>query len=1259
MNLREQHPTGARLQAEFLQSLPEHVTRLRELARNLEDAASPAQARDQLGQRISELRHSAEVFGIPVVGAAVATLADSLDASTGDSDLVDRDQWDNALDRLAAIAAQHARGDALAIASRVQPLSGARADGRVLVVVDDDALARNIVLMLQDHGFRTDQIPVRDSQAPQSPDDDPYTAVVLCAGVVMPGTVITNDFAGCLAPGHARLPVLAVAREWNPGARLDAVRQGVARCLDYPLDGDTLIEQLVQIGGVITESDYRVLLIAGAEREGVERTLLDAGYRVERAEEPDRLVEVMDELDPEVAILDVESLDCSALEVAAVLRTRQSGGSIPLVILTADASRTNALMTLHPGVCGVLLKPLEASRVLAVVTNRARQLREMDSVSRSYRETLYEREREHLAVNEHALVSIADARGGIVYANRRFAEVSGYMVEELLGQNHRVVKSGQHPPHFYTRMWETISAGQVWQGEICNRARDGSLYWVDTTIVPYLDAEGVPYQFVSIRTEITTVKRQEQRQRSSQIFANMGTWEWTPDQERLEWSERIPPLLGYRDGAVEPTVTNFMHAVHPEDRDRMRNAISSSLRRGAHFELEHRVVWPDGSEHWLLQRGDVVRDADGRVLYMLGVMQDITKRKHSELTLSELSTRLLEAQRLARLGHWEYEVRSDRMTWSKVIYEMFQMNAGNGHLAREDYQRLAHPDDQTRVQAFEAVLSDSGHGELTHRVQLPDGTVRYVHLIATATFDDGGDVVRLSGTLQDLTELHEAQDRLTLFGRIIESAEQGIAVVDREGCFVYVNPAALELVGYRLDEMVGRSFREMGIIPEEAREESQEIDRVLAEGGVWTGLLPHRCANGAVFVTASTISVVRDEHGDPQYGFNIFSDYTDELRRREELRQARDAAERANRAKSEFLSSMSHELRTPMNAVLGFAQLLERDSGLGERQHSHATEIRRAGSHLLDLINEVLDLARIEAGRLKIDPQPVFVAPVVADCLSLTRTLAEEQAVRCEAEVADDVQVLADPVRLKQVLLNLVGNAIKYNRSGGKIRVGVTLQSDVVEIAVSDTGPGIAPEDQARLFEPFERLHADGGRVEGAGVGLAVSHSLVEMMGGELAVESEQGVGSRFWFRLPRAGTEPHVMDDPTAESGVDKDPRVLFIEANPEHLGRLRTLFEGQAGLQPLFASSAVEGLDLALRHVPALVVLALDLPVMDGFQVLRALQADPALASIPVVAVGGAEDSERIERARHASFRRVLTRPASAGDLAALLDDLAIGQR
>ncbi len=386
-------------------------------------------------------------------------------------------------------------------------------------------------------------------------------------------------------------------------------------------------------------------------------------------------------------------------------------------------------------------------------------------------------------------------------------------------------------------------------------------------------------------------------------------------------------------------------------------------------------------------------------------------------------------------------------------------------------------------------------------------------------------------------------------------------------------------------------------------------------------------------------------------------------RRAAELR-----AETASRAKSEFLSRMSHELRTPLNSILGFAQVLEMDS-LGPEQCESVGYIVKGGRHLLRLIDEVLDIARIEAGRLAIPPEPVPVRDIVREALDLVTPIAAEGHISLlddSACGAPGEHVLADGQRLKQVLLNLLSNAIKYNRKGGTVTLSCArTAAGRLRIKVSDTGRGLPPDALERLFTPFERLGADQAGIEGTGLGLALSKRLVEAMGGTLGVESTLGRGSAFWVeltlaespvdRLPRDGQGPVSPASPAAPSqgGI-----VLYVEDNLSNVQLIKRLLAHRPGVRLLPVMQGRLALDLASQHNPDLILLDLQLPDIPGDEVLRRLRETPETRHIPVIVISADATPGQTERLRTAGAWQYLTKPLDVKKFLSLLDEALKGR-
>jgi signal transduction histidine kinase/ActR/RegA family two-component response regulator len=381
-----------------------------------------------------------------------------------------------------------------------------------------------------------------------------------------------------------------------------------------------------------------------------------------------------------------------------------------------------------------------------------------------------------------------------------------------------------------------------------------------------------------------------------------------------------------------------------------------------------------------------------------------------------------------------------------------------------------------------------------------------------------------------------------------------------------------------------------------------------------------------------------------------------------ELVNARMAAEEANLAKSDFLSSMSHELRSPLNAILGFAQLLETSNPPPTAvQNARLQQIIKAGWFLLELINEILDLAAIESGRLSLSREPVPLTDVLRECQSMIAPIAEKRDIRVNYLPFDHTCFVdADRTRLKQVLINLLTNAIKYNRKHGTVEVKCAASTpERIRVSFTDTGKGLCQEELARLFHPFDRLGQESGGEEGTGIGLVVTKQLVEMMGGAIGVESTVGVGSEFWVELVR-------VDTPQAATGYVKPTEVapqfqedaalrtlLYVEDNPANLMLIEHIVDGHPSLRILSAHDGSLGVELARHHVPDVILMDIGLPGMSGVQALNILRKDPATAHIPVIALSANAMPRDIELAREAGFFHYLTKPIKINEFMNALDD------
>ena len=562
-----------------------------------------------------------------------------------------------------------------------------------------------------------------------------------------------------------------------------------------------------------------------------------------------------------------------------------------------------------------------------------------------------------------------------------------------------------------------------------------------------------------------------------------------------------------------------------------------------------------------------------------------------------------------------------------------------------------------------------------------DGTRVHCYNNATPIFDAKGRKIGAVGLFSDISALTLAQRALQeseqRFRAMADAAPALIWMSNAEGVATWFNQRWLQYTGRSLQAELACTWFDRMVAEDHdrcwqlfaaagSRREAYEVEyRLLRSDGQTRWIVD----NGIPRLDAEG----RFE-GYAVYGWDI----TARKAAQSALRAAKDDAERANRAKSEFLSRMSHELRTPLNAVLGFAQLLQadQDEPLSPKQSARVAELLRGGQHLLHLINEVLDLARIEAGTLRLALNAVAVDQVVSDSLRMVQPMAEQRGItlRLQAPPQACHVVQADRMRLDQVLLNLLSNAIKYNKPGGDVLLAWRDEPDTtsVLIEVTDTGPGLSAEQQDRLFQAFERLDAEGSTVEGAGIGLALSKWLVDLMQGQIGVRSVPGEGSAFWVRLswlpqdpdrPADALEARLIEPAAPTDAVTMQPAtvpwtrrktVLYIEDNEVNQLLMQGMLTQRPQIDLLLADLPETGLALAQQRQPDLLLLDIQLPGIDGFEVMCRLKADARTRSIPVVAVSANAMEGDIAAARQAGFVDYITKPLSLHRLLAVVDAL-----
>lgn len=739
---------------------------------------------------------------------------------------------------------------------------------------------------------------------------------------------------------------------------------------------------------------------------------------------------------------------------------------------------------------------------------------------------------------------------------------------------------------------------------------------------------------------------------------------------------------------LSKTVDDFHFALEVFDGDRLvyRNSVLPS-RKDVRFN--HRFTLPSGDGNWSVRLTPSPSAVDGAQSHMPLVLlvgggltalimamafwslergerarNKLLEARHS---LDELS---LEAHKLALVALYSRNtiVILDAKGKVQWVNQAFSRNTGLDAATAQglDYCELVgrYVTDAAvtkRVRDAIANGTDLGYEVFT---TLTDGRQAWLEVAVTAVHDTNGALTQFFVVSRDVTEIKRAQmeldDRQRFLQSMINLIPDMIGYWDAELRCRYANSAYLEWFGRTPEQMRGITIQElMGEelfrknqphIEGALRGEPQKFERTLikadgATGYAWAYYRPD-VRDGKVqgfFVTVNDITEVK-------------SAQLQLLELNTELKQRTQEAETANRAKSVFLSSMSHELRTPMNAMLGFAQLIDMDSQLPPQHKENVNEVLRAGRHLLSLINDLLSLSKIEAGHTELQRSMLDASELVEECLALVRPMTFDTGAQLESDVAPLV-FESDRRLLKQVLINLLTNAIKYNRPGGRVWVSVRHTSEEVRLTVNDEGVGIARHRQAELFQSFNRLGAEASDIEGHGIGLAVCHRLVQVLGGTISAISEKDVGSSFTIALPLVCSPKtdHQMDEPEVTAAPRITPSIILqIEDNFTNRRLVQGIFAGYKEMTLIDAVSGEAGLALAERHRPDLILLDIQLPDIDGFEVLRRLRDNPQLRHIPVIALSANVMEDYISRVKLAGFDAHISKPFEVATLMRVVSEL-----
>lgn len=891
-----------------------------------------------------------------------------------------------------------------------------------------------------------------------------------------------------------------------------------------------------------------------------------------------------------------------------------------------------------------------------------------------------ERARARLAESERRFRDVAasvsdwvyetDADRRLSYVSERFADSYGPNYLDVLGQRIDEMSVNERDTPEWNAHEADIFARRPFRDFVSALRTPAGVRYIRFSGVPMFGPDGVFLGYRGAGTDITAARRAEMEAARARAVletaldgVDLGLMIYDADCRVIATNRRLGILTGVPEVLHEPGTPVDLAVRHqaergdfgpgdPEQLTRMvmATAMAPHMRRwkrrmGSRVIEIHRNILPDGTA--------------------VQIYQDITEAEEARARLEESERRFRDVADAASDWVWETD-EEDRFVYHS---ERFALCYGPDYAKTYGKRRheLAAEDTSTPRWATqrEQMAEHRPFRDFVYTIATATGP-RIVRVSGLPRFGPDGRFLGYRGAGSDITAQVEAerearsarerlfesinvlldcfvmwdpQDRLMMCNADYAALYPGLDVVPGLPFSAVVDHVAGRLAE-RFDGFDSALWRRERIALHQACD--GEAREMLHFDGRWFRMVERRTSEGFIV--------------------SVLTDVTQIKRVQVEASEARALAEAANLAKSEFLSRMSHELRTPLNSVLGFGQLMlfNRKDPLSDKQQEYIRLILKSGEHLLSLINEVLDLSRIEAGKMELSIEPVDIAEVVEECLSLMEAQAEKRQVTMVNQLPGLAlpRALADRTRVRQAVLNLVSNAIKYNREGGQVTLSASVGQGCVRLDVADTGQGIPADRLRELFVPFSRLGADARAIEGTGIGLSLTKRLIDLMGGRIGVSSEAGTGSVFWFELPVEAADPARLipcDLPPADGvaaiPARERPLLLYVDDNPQSRGLMQDFIAGEPGYDLLAIADGVAGYHLACERRPDLILLDLNLTGETGWQILRRLKGSPATMEIPVVALSAAEAVSAAEDGRRAGFTAMLAKPLDFGRLRQLL--------
>ena len=879
-------------------------------------------------------------------------------------------------------------------------------------------------------------------------------------------------------------------------------------------------------------------------------------------------------------------------------------------------------------------------------------------------------------------VLIADVRGTILWCNPALAELTGYKKEEIIGQYIGLFKSDAHTAEFHKNLWETIRSGKVWHGEDISRHKDGTTYFEEQTITPILNTAGEITHYVSVRQDISLRKQTEIELLESEEHYRMvvtSTNEAIILQDKsgqiLTWNAAAERLFGLSAQEVvgQPS-TSREWKTYREDGSLLPGAEHPSmhtLKTGEPCKnILVKIVRDNNTFSWANINTNPVFLTDASIPDAVVIsLEDVTEKKIAEAALQEREREL--STLMDNLPGIAYRCKNDEY-WTMLFISQGCIDItgykpeellGNSKIS---YASLIHSEDRGRIwQEIQTAIKESRPFVLEYRIYDVSGVEHWIWERGSVITGTNENAI-LEGFISDITKqkyleitLRNNEERLRT---IVQNMPVLLNAFDESGNIIAWNRECERVSGYSADEIINNpSFRHL-LYPEPGKFE--EVVKLFSKHKKpFFGIEQEfTCKDGSKRIV-SWSNISNDFPIQNWHDWSIGTDVTRLKRIEKELREEKQSLEhhvaertvelqKALQTKDDFLATMSHELRTPLTAILGMSEILETElrGPLNETQKNYVSNIYKSGQHLLNLINDILDMSKIEANSFKLEIEDTDIQQICESSLMFIAESASRKSLEVSFENRDHSERMrADPRRLKQILINLLNNAVKFTPEGGKLGLRVEEQSNTIHFTVWDSGIGIHPEDQKRIFRPFVQIDSSLSRsYEGTGLGLALVARLTELHGGSINLFSRPGKGSKITVSLPKGtinhspiAARPHTAPlSKLPRTDQFSKKRILLAEDNQQTVETLLAYLETRK-FQTLVARDGADAIQLAEKEIPDLILMDIQMPEINGLQAIRHLRNTPATKNIPIIAISALAMAGDQEKCLEAGADYYLSKP------------------